>query len=790
MDLPGGFMILARGSQVMPIRNGSKLGAITLQNQGANHRMRDGSRPLHSIDRRAFLQAASITAAAGALANPLEALAQSAARYSRIHIPTDAHPAVHSAARMLAVKLGLTENAIATYSDTAAHRRGSIVFALKETRGIPASLSGQIQRDGYAVQTQTNSVMICGARPRSLLYAAGEPHRWIDRTAGVWVRNPDFALRLSGWHPRLEAAELAATLGANTFTAPLPASVSLRDQMPEVYAKLSPDVQQRLVAGVEPAMKRNAEIVKEFHDADLTVFSELPYGNNFSRWSPPVYEAFLAVYPSARGVPEQHSWEKAALCPSDPATWKLLDAYVEEWARQSQADGVAATFWDQYGMFCHDSRCKANGLDQFKNELYESISHYYAAIRPLGKQLHLRTWSSGCPHWLGNEYVHAPGYGQFSESHYELWSRVAKETPAEILMQTKVYHSDCEPDAPFDTMLGKCQPHREIVEYQDVGQTIGRQYFPASEVNYMARTMKNALSLVGHEGGTQIGIGATMQTDYDAYADILNSCKIYAWRELSWDVNADLDKMWADWAAQFYAPEAAPHIIKAIQLSEDAVYKTFSPLGFGSATNSDFAGTIARREVLLRYTNRNYLPEYTKFLEPTKENIDLIVDEKKKALADIDEMFAALEAARPHLTAAQEQEIETRIDWLRQFAICNVTLDVGLWRFRYLRAQAAMLTTDPEQLKPLAEAWDTIAKTAPMLFRFDPAQKFSCYDVPLGRLRRKPALGTPLPLMREIYARSLGFMEESVGPDYLPQEYIRTSVSIDVPTEMAHPPRL
>lgn len=752
--------------------------------------MHEGALPFSFVSRRTFLRSASMTAATGALGAAPDVLAQATTRYTRIHIPAGAHPAVRSAAGILAGKMGLKEKAIVTYKGAAAHRGGAIVFTLKETRGVPASLSGPVERDGYAVLPESNGIMVCGARPRSLLFAAGEPHQWVDRTSGVWARNPDFALRLSGWHPRLNAAELAATLGANTFTAPLPASISLRDQMPEVYAKLSPDVRQRLDDGVEPAMKRNAEIVKEFHDADLTVFSELPYGNNFSRWSPPLYEAFLAVYPAAKGVPEAHSWEKAALCPSDAATWKLLNAYIGEWARQSQADGIAATFWDQYGMFCKDSRCKANGLDQFKNELYESILHYYGAVKPQGKQLHLRTWSSGCPHWLGDEYVHAPGYGQFSESHYELWSRVAKETAGEILMQTKVYHSDCEPDAPFDTMLGKCKPHVEIVEYQDVGQTIGRQYFPASEVNYMAWTMKRALSLIGHEGGTEIGIGATMQTNYDAYADILNSCKIHAWRELSWDVNADLDKVWTGWAAQIYSSEAAPHMIKAMQLSEDAVYKTFSPLGFGSATNSDFAGTIARREVLLRYTNRNYLPEFIRDLEPTKENIDLIVAEKQKALADIDAMFAAVEAAKPHLTPAQQQEIETRLDWLRQFAICNVTLDMSLWRYRYLRAQAAMLTTDPEQLRPLAEAWDTVAKTAPLLFRFDPAQKFSCNDVPLGELRRKPALGTPLPLMREIYTQSLAYMEQSVGPDYLPQEYMRASVAIDVPAEMTNPSRL
>ncbi|HEX4067067.1 MAG TPA: twin-arginine translocation signal domain-containing protein [Acidobacteriaceae bacterium] len=743
----------------------------------------DNQRPFLSVDRRTFLQTACLATAAGALGSGFAALAQLSSSFTHIEIPAGAHPAVSSAAAILAKKLGLEEKAIRTYHGHARPRSGSILFALKDAPGLAASATGPIERDGYTVAAEKNGLLVCGARPRSLLFAAGEPQAWVGRKSGVWVRNPDFALRLSGAHPGHSAAELASLLGANFFTAQLHASVSLREAMPDVYAHLNPAEQQRLDGAADENITRNAAIVKEYHDADLTIFGELPYGNNFSLWSPALYEAFLAVYPSAKGVSEPHSWEKGTLCPSDAATWKLLDAYIGECARQAQADGMAATFWDRYGLFCHDPRCKANGLDKFPNELYESVSHYHAVLKSMGKQLHLRTWSSGCPHWLGDQYVHAPGYGQFSPSHYDLWERVIKETPPDVLMQTKVYHSDCEPDPPFDMLVGQCKPHTEIVEYQDVGQTIGRQYFPASVVNYMSWTMKKALDRIGHDGGTEVGVGGTMQTNYDPYADILNSCKAWAWRELSWNVNVDLDTVWANWSSQIYSPQAAPRIAKAMQISEDAVYRTFSPLGFGSATNSDFGTTIARREVLLRYTNRNYLPEYTKFLEPSQGSIDLIVAEKQKALQDIDAMFVEIEAAKPYLTQGQQQEIATRFDWLRQFAICNVTLDISLWRFRYLRHQAAMLTTDPAQLKPLAEAWDTIAQHAPLLFRFDPAQKFACYDVPLGQLRRKPELGTPLPLMREIYAKSLAFMEESVGPDYLPPDLIRTEVSMDVPTE-------
>lgn len=741
------------------------------------------------VTRRSFLKTASSVAAAGALADSLDLLAQSPAKFTGILIPKDAHPAVRSAAETLATKMGLKPEAIRNYSGAARVHRNFVVLALKEAKGVPGALAGPIERDGYAVLAQNGGLLVCGARPRSLLFAAGETPHWLDRTDGTWTRNPEFAMRFATHSREHSVAELVSALGANTFVAPLHAGVSLKDEMPEVYAKLTPDAQQRLAAAEADDMKRNAALVKEFHDADVDVFADLPYGNNFSRWSPELYEAFLAVYPSAKGVPEEHSWEKAALCPSDPATWKLFEAYVRECARQSQADGVACTFWDQFGIFCHDPRCRANGLDEFKNELHAAISHYYAAVQPMGKKLHLRTWSSGCPHWLGDQYVHAPGYSNFSESHYEVWSRVITDTPKEILMQTKVYHSDCEPDPRFSTLLGHCKPHREIVEYQMVGQTIGRHYFPAATVAYTAWTMKKAHDLVGSDGGAQITPGGTAQSNYDMYADILNSVDIYAWRELTWDLNTGVEAIYAAWAAQIYSPQAAPHMAKAMQLSEEAANLTWSPLGQGSSTNSDFAGDIARRETLLRYTNRYYLPEYTKFLEPTKENIDLIVQEKQKCLAGIDAMFTELEAAKPNLTQAQADEIATRFDWFREFAVCNVALDMSLWRYRWLRAQAALLTTDPDQIKPLAEAFDTVTQHAPKLFHYDPTQKFACYDVPLGQLRVKPNLGSPLRLMHEIYTRSLEFMEESVGPDYLPKDWIRAEVQMNVPTAMQHPER-
>jgi hypothetical protein len=722
-----------------------------------------------------------MTGAGVSLVRPSGAFAAVGAnKPARILLPANAHPAMKSAAKILATKLKLDDAAIETYDGAPKATPGSVVLALASDGKLAAADKPKV--DGYTV-TYAGGIVVWGARPRSILYAAGEPHHWAARTA-TYRRTPEFALRNCTYHPDYPVAEQTAIFGANFFIANLPASPALA-ALPEVHGALTPAQQTELVQAGQTHKTQNAATVQEFKDADVEVYALLPYGANFATWSPALYAAVLKAYPSTKGTPMEHSHESAALCPSDPLTWKVLDEYVREWADQTGATGLSATFWDNYSLFCQDARCKASGNDKFPNELYLSIQHYYAVVKPLGQKLHLRTWSSGCPHWLGTNYVHAPGYGQFGMSHPELWSRVISDTPSDVIMQTKIYHSDCEPNARFTTLLGKCKPHIEMVEYQQVGQFIGRQYFPASTVNYTAATMKKALELVGANGGVQMHAGGTNQPpQFDIFSDILNSDCIYAWRELTWNINVNLDTMWNEWATETCGAAAAPAMARLVRASEDACTWCWCPLGHGSSTNADFAGNIARREVLLRYTNRYYVPEFATYLEPTLENVAKLEKQQADCMRKFDEMSAALAEAKPHLADAQYGEVSTRLDWFHHFAVCNTTLDVSLWRFRYLRALAAKLTTDPKQMQQLAAAYDLIEAETPKLFQYDPAARFSMYRVPLGELQRKPALGNPRSLMHEIYTQSLEFVLQSVGVDYLPQEWMRGPIPrMDVPTE-------
>ncbi len=684
--------------------------------------------------------------------------------FDRIIVSSEAHPAVRAAAALIAERLALPAGAVQSAAQPAA-APGTLVLSVVTNQAA-------LRHDGYTATFGAGGATLCGARPRSLLFAAGDVHLWRGRASGTLTRDPAFAIRSAAFKTHRSVAEFVAELGCNIVLSGESGFVTLEKTLPEAFERLAPAEQAKLRRRQADEAARGACFAQACRDADVDLYPML-YGNDMARWSPALLEAALKAFPSAKGTPATQSWERAALCPSDPATWKIVEAYVREYAQQTPGAGLYATFWDHYGINCQCERCRENGLSLFPNQLAACVSHYHAALAPVGKRLVVRTWSSGVPHWLGEEWVHAPGYDHFGGAGTSLWARVIAETPRDILIQTKVYHADCQPDARFSPLLGQAKPHAEIAEWQITGQTTGRFYFPASTVDHTAQTMRRSLALVGPSGGVSLYLGGTHQARYDLLDDIANSINVRAWRELSWQPDADLDRVWLDWATPLFGAKAAPHVVRALRRSEAAVNRLFSTLGLGSDTNSGFAKTIARRETLLKYTNRYFLPEGRRSLEPTLENVARVVAEKDECLRQIGEMQRDLEQAKPHLKPEQAAELETRVGWLREWAVCAKALDESLWRYRYLRHEAEMLTTDPGQMRFLAHAYDVIQAQRKKLFQFDPSLKLSCYDVPLGQLPGAPSLGSPIPLMRELYDASRACVESAVGPGALPAEWIR-----------------
>lgn len=700
--------------------------------------------------------------------------------FTHIVLQKGAHPAVRSAADILAKKLNIPQGNIVEEARLKIPEEGTIELAYGKPSKTQRSFIGQdpqkVAFDGYLIKFDGNKALIFGKRPRSLLYAAGDVHWWQTKRSGIYLRRPDFKIRDINKGPENNIAQLLANTGANiVFDNIHPGFITLQKSFPAIFNKIPESDKERLLKNKDAAEQQALKLAKACHDADVDFYPFL-YGNDIVRWSPVLANAVYKVYPDIKGVRAPHSWEKATLNPSLPITWKIIDAIVDEYIQTLHGDGMVATFWDEYAIYSQDSLSKSNGMNAFDNELQKIVGEYHKVLGRYHLPLIMRTWSSGRAHWvtlhnnegaLEHQFVHAPGYGGFSGSRESVWGKVIDSLPKDIILQTKSYMSDCFPAARNNTLIGRAGGHPQIIEYQITGQTTGLFYLPAVNVQYTDSTIKRALKLIGKNGGTNLFYGGTHQPHYNLFDDIANSINLFAWKELSWNVNEDVGKIWLAWATPVYGEKAAPFIIKALQLSEPVVNEIFSTLGFGWDTNSGFPGTIYRREVLLMYTNRFYLPEYSHFLLPNKENIQLVINEKDDALQKIDSMFSFLEKAKPFLSGPIYAELKTRFKWLKYVAIENKELEVSYWRYRYLRYLYSMRTTDTSQMNAIAASMKKVKYYRDSLFNFEPEMELSSYRLSAAQVNQMQhiSLGNPLPLMKEIYTEARKYEEEIIGPE-------------------------
>ena len=354
---------------------------------------------------------------------------------------------------------------------------------------------------------------------RAFLYANYESNRWMNARSYPFVRDPHFKTRALDVSRSPEPLRdwIAAT-GANA-----------------VYFKRG-----------RPDAKR----LRECAALGVDAYSFL-YGCDAAKWNRARYDAFVAAHPSAKGVSPEKSWEKGTLCPSDAATAAFFGEAVREIAVPEVA-GVVVCLWDDYGLNCACDRCKANGFaGNWGRQVAFAVKAWEDALKPLKKKLIVRTWSSGASHWLGDEWVHAPGYGGPSGEPLSVWGEAMRRAGTGVLFQTKVYNADCQPNPPFSALL-QVAPRRDIAEWQITGQTVGRQYFPAPVVAQTARQFARVKDLVSPEGGVMLYAGTYKRDGYAALSDRLNSVDLHVWRQLSWNPGEDVDALWREWAEPLY----------------------------------------------------------------------------------------------------------------------------------------------------------------------------------------------------------------------------------------------
>ncbi|MGH2644190.1 MAG: hypothetical protein ACRDE2_09590, partial [Chitinophagaceae bacterium] len=331
-------------------------------------------------------------------------LSVKAQKYHYIVVAKNAHPAVKSAAHILAQKLDiplshvLEKNSITIPSnevialDYGTPSKAQLKFIGSDPR--------KVKFDGYLIKFNGNSALIFGKRPRSLLYAAGDFYWWKNKHSGVYIRQPDFKIRDINKGSENDMTQLIANTGANiVFDNIHPDFITLRKSFPAIFDSIPHNEREEMLSKEKEAEEYALQLAKACHDADVDFYPFL-YGNDIVRWNPVLAKAIYKVYPHIEGVRAPHSWEKATLNPSLPETWNIIDALVDEYIHTLNGDGMVATFWDQYGIYSQDSLSRANGMNQFNDELQKIVGEYYKVLNKYHKPLIVRTWSSGRAHWV------------------------------------------------------------------------------------------------------------------------------------------------------------------------------------------------------------------------------------------------------------------------------------------------------------------------------------------------------------------------------------------------------
>ncbi len=257
----------------------------------------------------------------------------------------------------------------------------SLLLAVSVSYQVASGLP--LKHDGYVVERrgagngERVTFVVKAETERAFLYANYESNRWMNAKSYPFVRAPHFKTRALDVSRSPEPLRdwIAAT-GANA-----------------VYFKRG-----------RPDAKR----LRECAALGVDAYSFL-YGCDAAKWNPSKYDEFVAAHPSVKGVSPEKSWEKGTLCPSDAATAAFFGEAVREIAVPEVA-GVVVCLWDDYGLNCVCGRCSANGFaGNWGRQVAFAVKAWEEALKPLKKKLIVRTWSSGASHWLGEEWVHAPG---------------------------------------------------------------------------------------------------------------------------------------------------------------------------------------------------------------------------------------------------------------------------------------------------------------------------------------------------------------------------------------------
>ncbi len=315
----------------------------------------------------------------------------------------------------------------------------------------------------------------------------------------------------------------------------------------------------------------------------------------------------------------------------------------------------------------------------------------YDVLHPLNKQLILRTFT-----WIVEDYD---------------WMLDAfRELPEDIIIMSKVNWGDWFQHYPSNPFIGKVAPHRQIVEFDLVGQYHGDTMVPWVYADYIQQQMQYDLS--------QNAEGVIARVDWSGHAyGTANEFNAVAFNALAKDPFLNLDQLWQQWAKENYGADAAPYVISALKRSNKYTNLAFFTLGFkvlqmsGTMNSLSYMdGTRIMHSLFCRDVQARWKPELIptaeKLLQPTMRTMWESIAEKEKAVEIADSCLKDLKRAQRYLTGSDFTYLTTLFQRAKLLARSWRWINEAYFRYLFLGQG------DITQKDPLSMALDRVTDLA------------------------------------------------------------------------------
>ena len=360
-------------------------------------------------------------------------------------------------------------------------------------------------------------------------------------------------------------------------------------------------------------------VLDKCHEAGLEFYAEVkeiyfPYD-------------LLTKYPELRKSNGQ-------LCASDPFWWEFLEAKYDEFfslfpdvAGISVSPGTRESMVSLAANRCDCERCRSYDIDQWYHNLLEAM---HKSISKAGKRLIVRDFS-------------------YTKKHQFAMVDAARGVSEDITMSMKMVPHDYYPVFPDNPAIGNTGGMRQWVEYDAWGQFFGLGVFPCS----VAEDMQGRMLRYYDKGAS----GVTIRTDWENMAQSSTFCSfnmlnLVAGAMLSYDIDTPMDEIYRAWAEEYglvspLIQDSFPQIPYRVS-DTSSIEKLHSLMVYGWKAIEKaihIRGHVFNRnsQIFDRYdlpynimtvfhSRDQWEPDAHKRVEPTDENIPIILDEKDEAV--------------------------------------------------------------------------------------------------------------------------------------------------------------